>query len=254
MLKKIPFLLREGANTKYLPSIEKLGLGPRLRTNLMGKISNEGINKIVGKVGNVIYYELNGKTCVRSFPSTYRDKKSEKQLHHRQRFATVGKLYVLFHSAIRFDVAEKNQNQTSTFFKLNWEHVTVEMGEVHINYEKLVLCNQVHFPFSNFSKTILPSKVMFEWGENKAFDDSFRVLCAVYCKGINQVYITEVKRNSLSATVFIPPNTGDIYTYTYQKKYLRVIVCYFVNYIILCEEQTRSRLFQLQGSVSIHSV
>ena len=53
------------------------------------------------------------------FVNSIIDKKSEKQLLHRKRIATFGQLFQLFRPAIRLDIKEKQQNQSSLFLQLN---------------------------------------------------------------------------------------------------------------------------------------
>ena len=182
----------------------------------MAKLSKQPNNNLHGKLGNVVYYELNGKSYVRSLPTSYRDKKSEKQLLHRKRIATFGQLFQLFRPAIRLDIKEKHQNQSSLFLQLNWVNVIVQdLNTVQINYEQIILCNQVHIKLLNLVVTPSQNKVSFAWDADHVFDDSFLVLCAVYCKGIQEVYTSEVKRNALSTFVNLPSGSGEIVTYTF---------------------------------------
>lgn len=182
----------------------------------MAKLSKQTNNNLHGKLGNVVYYELNGKSCVRSLPTTYKDKKSEKQLLHRKRIATFGQLFQLFRPAIRLDVKKKHQNQSSLFLQLNWVNVIVhDLNSVQINFEQIILCNQIHIKLLNLVVTPFPEKVTFDWDADNVLDDSFLVLCAVYCKGIHEVYTSEVKRNALSTFVNLPSGAGEIVTYTF---------------------------------------
>jgi hypothetical protein len=51
----------------------------------MAKLTNELNKGLRGRLGNLVYYELNGSTCVRSLPKKYKDRKSDKQIVHRER-------------------------------------------------------------------------------------------------------------------------------------------------------------------------
>ena len=57
--------------------------------------------KLKGRIGDLVYYQLNGKTCVRSLPASFKDRKSEKQILHRKKFKAVGELFTIFRSALQ---------------------------------------------------------------------------------------------------------------------------------------------------------
>lgn len=59
-----------------------------------------------GKVGNVIMYEMYGKTYLRSKPAFYRDKKSVTQLAQRQRMTLVQNFLRHFNDLLRISMKE----------------------------------------------------------------------------------------------------------------------------------------------------
>ena len=181
----------------------------------MALLFNQLQNKLKGKIGDLVYYQLNGNTCVRSLPASFKDRKSEKQLLHREKFKTVGKLFHIFRPALRFEKREDNLNLFGTFYKLNWGNVSVTLDSVSIQYENLVLTNQLEIKLPGLEVTRDEKKVFFKWEADALLDDSFYVLCIVYCKGLQSVYISNVKRNSLSAHVNIPFADREIFTYAY---------------------------------------
>lgn len=63
----------------------------------MVKIKDE-LDNLTGTIGNLIYYQRNGKTYVRTKPVTYRDAKTEKQVLARGRFAGCNRFYDLLRS------------------------------------------------------------------------------------------------------------------------------------------------------------
>jgi len=89
----------------------------------MALLYNQLQGKIKGRIGDLVYYQLKGKTCVRSLPASFKDRKSEKQLLHRKKFKAVGELFAIFRSALRFEKREDNLNLFGIFYKLNWKNV-----------------------------------------------------------------------------------------------------------------------------------
>lgn len=185
----------------------------------MAKLKSILSKEISGRIGDLIFYQRYGTDCIRSMPSSYRDKKSEKQTRHRNRFSAMVRLFHIYRHALRFEIKEKNSNLFTTFFKLNWKNVSVDSDTVNINYKEIILTNQIPIQLPGLEITKLDKQVYFKWNEDHLLDESFFVLCAVYCKDISGVYVSVVNRSASSAIVNIPPNSGEIisYTYTFRK-------------------------------------
>jgi hypothetical protein len=113
------------------------------RVTTMATISKDSNNNLRGKLGNLVYYESKGQSCVRSMPSKYTDKKSDKQIINRERIKGMGSLFQIFRPAIRYDIANKNSNKAAVFCSLNWKNVSFDIQnyKLDIKYEELVLSN-----------------------------------------------------------------------------------------------------------------
>ena len=97
---------------------------------------------------------------------------------------------------------------------MNSSFVTATLDNVYIEYDKLVLSNTVFKELIGLQVISSPKKVTFQWEPDNLQDNSYYVLCVVYAKGIQQVYVSDVKRKELSATVNLPDGAGEIITYT----------------------------------------
>ncbi len=181
----------------------------------MAKLKNEIHGSVRGKLGDLVFYESNGETCIRSLPVSFKDRKSEKQILQRKKLQTVGKLYSIFRPALRFEITKKYTSQSSLFSKENWKNILVTNDSVSVDYKQLILSNQLEINLLNLNVSRNANQVLFEWQADYLLDDSFHVLCAVYCSGISQVYVSDVPRNSLSASVYIPTDAGEIFTYAF---------------------------------------
>ncbi len=181
----------------------------------MAKLKNKIHGSVMGRLGDLVFYESNGETCIRSLPISFKDRKSEKQILQREKLKTIGKLYSIFRPALRFEITKKHTSQSSLFSRENWKNISVESDKVIVNYEQLILSNQLKINLLNLIVTKNEKQIVFEWQADNLLDDSFYVLCAVYCRGISQVYVNEVPRNSLLAKINIPLEAGEIFTYCF---------------------------------------
>lgn len=182
---------------------------------IMAKLKNEIIGSVRGRLGDLVFYESNGETCIRTLPANFKDRESEKQLLQREKLKTIGKLYTVFHPALRFEITKKHTSQSSLFSKENWKNILVTNDTVSVDYERLILSNQLDIKILNLKVNRNGNQVFFEWDADDLLGNSFYILCAVYCSGIKQVYVTDVPRNSLSAKIILPTNAGEIITYAY---------------------------------------
>ncbi len=180
----------------------------------MAKLKINSNNTISGKLGNLVYYQLNGNTCVRSLPSHFKDRNSKKQISNRQKFKTIGTLFQIFRPALRYEPTKAALNPSAMFCSLNWKNISVDSGEVKVNYEDLVLSNYGIKELIGLKTHISPIQVSFEWEVDNLQADCHYVLCIVYPKGLQQVYVADVKRKDLSATVNVPDGAGENITYT----------------------------------------
>jgi hypothetical protein len=182
----------------------------------MAKLTKEVFNTLHGRLGNLVYYELNGKTCVRSLPTSYNDKKSDKQIINRERIKGIGSLFQIFRPALRYDIANKNSNKAAVFCSLNWKNVSYDIvtGKLSVKYEELVLSNANMKELLGLTISHTVNQVTFQWELDDLQDDSYHVLCAVYCKGLQQVFVSDVTRKSQTAEVYLPAEAGEILTYS----------------------------------------
>lgn len=179
----------------------------------MAQLTNN-LNNLRGKLGNVIFYERNGKTFLRSLPSRMKDKKSEKQILSRKRFAELGNLYRIFASVLHYQLPKGVFSKNCFFYSLNSSFVTASLTSTTVEYEKLILSNYGFQALLGLEITRTDKEVIFQWQPDNLQDDSYYVHCIVFYKGLQQLHATNVKRKELSASITLPPNAEEIVTYT----------------------------------------
>lgn len=179
----------------------------------MAELTNN-LNNLKGKLGNVVFYERNGKTFVRSLPSRMTKKKTEKQILSQKRFAELGRLYRVFAPVLNYQLPKGVYSKNTFFYSLNSSFVTASLTSVTVEYEKLILSNYGLKELLGLEITRNDKEVFFQWKPDNLQDNSYYVLCVVYCKGLQQLYATNIKRKELFGIVTLPPNAGEIITYT----------------------------------------
>ena len=88
----------------------------------MAKMKRNIGELVSGKVGNVVFYQLNGESYVRSAPVRKKDSWTPEQLMHRQRFGMVSNLWKQFKSAKLtpiWNLGAQKMNGYAYFMKAN---------------------------------------------------------------------------------------------------------------------------------------
>lgn len=132
----------------------------------------DGVNGTVsGKVGNVVYYNSNGGTYVRSLPEKNGRKRSPtaKQAVYRERFSLVQKWLKPILPLIRAGFNEYAPRQTShnSAMSYNLQHAVIENGDgFEINPEAFAFSRGLLPEAKNGSLIQEGDKVHFHWQSN----------------------------------------------------------------------------------------
>lgn len=124
---------------------------------------------IRGTFGNIVVYEVNGQTRIRTKPGGYKDCKSEKQLQQRQRFKKVTELYHSLDMGLNAAWKQMTQGTNLTafnlFVKTNIRNFTAE-GKIADPARLKVCCGRL--PLSEgLQATISPDgTVSLNWQYN----------------------------------------------------------------------------------------
>lgn len=167
-----------------------------------------------GRVGNVIMYEMYGKTYLRSRPSGYKDKKSEKQLAQRQRLKLAQNLVRDLNLLIRITMQEMSTGRSTyhTAVSMNLkEAIEGDYPNQYVNAEKVILSKgNLTLPDSeSFKKT--DEGILLEWstenqqaGFNKPSDNLIWCMKDLETFTYNDYQITTIKRHLGKALLPVP--------------------------------------------------
>lgn len=180
----------------------------------MAQLFTQPNSTLSGKLGEVVYYRRNGKTFIRALPDKIKQSTSEKQIISQKRFSALGKLFQIFRHTLHYQLPKGINSNNSFFNSLNHRFVNPSLDSLNVDYEKLILTNLGMKELYGLKISKNENSILFEWEEDNLQDNSYYVQCIVFCKDIEQVSSTNVRRNALSATINLPVTGSDIVTYT----------------------------------------
>ncbi len=168
-------------------------------------------NKLIGKVGNVVYTEWNGIEVVKSLASRSKKSWSPRQELHRQRFAAIneycGKNAFVIQTI--WDLAAENRHGYNLFLKANAPAFALDgeltmVEKLHFSEGKIPLPQQLTAKRSESD----PSKVEAAWTEDENLPDYYSrdelmMVCA-YPDRFTKPIATGVLRKNGSALIDLP--------------------------------------------------
>ncbi len=109
----------------------------------MARTTNNLLKGMSGKIGDLIIYEMEGKTYARSKPSGYKDAKSPLQLNQRQKLIFVNDFLRPFKDILKKTFFNK-ENDKRPYLRAqsyNLKHGTIGFyPDLEIDYKKALLC------------------------------------------------------------------------------------------------------------------
>jgi hypothetical protein len=173
-----------------------------------------------GSVGNVIMYEMYGKTYLRSRPAKYKDKKSEKQLAQRQRLSLAQDLVRAIKELVRitFKDAAVGRSAYHSAVSLNLKEAIggaypnqfVDPHNVILSHGDLTAPQKV-----NAKKT--EEGILLEWttdnlseGFNQPSDNLIWCMKDLERFGFSDFQITTVKRHQGNVLLPAPKTTNPV--------------------------------------------
>jgi hypothetical protein len=133
---------------------------------------NQGITSSgKGIVGNIIMYEMYGRSYLRSRPSAYKDKKSKSQLAQRQRLKLVQKILLCINPLLRITMKEIAIGRSAyhTALSLNVKQaIKGEYPDQFIDPEKVILSQGNLTVPEKVSATKTDEGILLEWSVEDA--------------------------------------------------------------------------------------
>ncbi len=135
----------------------------------MAKIENL-FNSGQGGLGNLVFYQMNGKNIVRTKPKRYSDRKSSAQLAQRQRLQVMNGFLNPFRELIRVTFAAEAVGRTALQTAQSYNMQTAFTGEyphIAVDKSKALLSNGPLPLPKNATVKIHPEGLLINW-ENEA--------------------------------------------------------------------------------------
>ena len=119
-----------------------------------------------GKVGNVVTYQMYGKSYMRSLPAQYRDKKSDKQLAQRQKMKLVSDFLGPYKEVLRMTFKNEAIGRSAFMAAKSYNMLNAIVGDYpdqYIDYKKvLVSMGSVLLP-EEATITLVNEGLLFDW-------------------------------------------------------------------------------------------
>lgn len=146
-----------------------------------------------GKIGNVVTYQMYGKSYMRSLPAQYRDKKSDKQLAQRQKMQLVNDFLGPYKDVIRIGFKDTAVGRSAYSAAKSYNLLQAVGGdypEQYIDYTKaLVSLGSVSLP-EEATITIVNEGLLIEWNHSGERHPSDTLLVIANQRG---QYLTDFK-------------------------------------------------------------
>ncbi len=125
-----------------------------------------------GKIGDLIIYEMDGKTYARSKPLSYKDCKSPLQLNQRQKLILVNDFLRPFKDILKKTFFNK-ENTKRPYLRAqsyNLKYATIGFyPDLEINYAKALLCKGDLPSTKNVKAYYTEEGVVIEWENSKGY-------------------------------------------------------------------------------------
>jgi len=186
--------------------------------------SNWGITSgFVGKLGNVVGFNWKGINLQRAL-IVGADKRSEKQLLQRAKFALVGKLGSVLYEAVyegfRYEARDCRSTQNGLFLKYNLENISGTTEALFVNFEALKLSSGklrgVNFGAPALNGTTLSVGITNTANTGHRVSMADRVYLCAYCPEQDESVFSPVgTRADSTVTLTIPSEWGSQRFYVY---------------------------------------
>jgi hypothetical protein len=161
---------------------------------------NEGSS---GRIGNVVTYQMYGKSYMRSLPAQYRDRKSAKQLAQRQKMQLVNEFLGPYKDVLRITFQKEAVGRSAYMAAKSFNMLNAiggEYPEQYIDYSKALLSKgSVPLP-SEVSVELTDEGLLLQWkddGAGSRFDTLF-VIANVRGQYVTYYRQTEAERRDES--------------------------------------------------------
>jgi len=103
----------------------------------MARTKNHLLRDLSGSIANLVFYQVDGETYVRTRPVTYKDRQSPAQLAQRQRIQVVNRFLTPFKKVLRqtFMLADRERQAYSNATSYNMKH-GLTGSYPHLNIDK----------------------------------------------------------------------------------------------------------------------
>jgi hypothetical protein len=171
----------------------------------MGKLTRKILGNVSGKVGDITFSQWKGQTVVKSKVSVSAKKPTEKQELVRQRFRFLSELSRRFSSIIPLGFAGSKDTITvfNSFFRTNQEVLSGSLGNLQIDFSKLVLSRGNLETVTGLNQSQSGSKVLVNWQASMG-DPNDKLVQVLVHSETKEILYKDGSRSSLNLSLDFP--------------------------------------------------
>lgn len=177
----------------------------------MAKMKRNIGELVSGKVGNVVFYQLNDESYVRAAPDRKKDSWTPEQLRHRQRFGMVSNLWKEFKAAKLtpiWNLGSQKMNGYAQFIKSNMPAFAMDGSLIDPNMLQLSI-GKLHLPIQlKAERAENPNMIKVSWQNDlhlKGLRMNDELIAVSYANGqYSQLTVTGLVRGSLNGSFELP--------------------------------------------------
>lgn len=192
----------------------------------MGIIQNNIFGGISGSMGNLVFYQLNGKTVVRQKPGPRKKPASELQLYQQEAFRIGQKFVTPLREALEFTLKKKKSGfESGTNRALSWvlKNAIVNEQKKPVLYPEMVKVSKGWLvgPEGAVAERISPFEIQLSWvpnawqGSGREEDRLFAIAYAPEVKKVHVLYEGNYRKagSQLLELPWTEPGLGQVYIY-----------------------------------------
>lgn len=192
----------------------------------MGIIQNNLFGAIRGSMGNLVFYQLNGKTVVRQKPGPRKKPASERQLYQQEAFKIGQKFVTPLREALNFTLKKRKTGfESGANRTLSWviKNAIINENKMPVLHPEKVKVTKgwLASPDGALAERISPFQIEIKWipdawqGSGREEDRLFLICYAVEAKKVHTIYEGNYRKSG-SQLVELPwaePELGEVYIY-----------------------------------------
>ena len=166
-----------------------------------------------GKIGDLVFYESNKKTFIRTTNSI--NSKKIKPLNTKY-FKTLSEVYSTFLPVMRFDKKKEKLNSPAIFNKYNFQNVKQTNEGFNFDFKSIVLTNSISFYCFGLKYKKNSTNIQFQWDEDSLCqNENEKIMIGLFYPNSKNLIWKEVYRKDKFAEIKTSESGTNYFMFVY---------------------------------------